>query len=58
MQEPKTVDRSALNEAERVGRGRADEFLRVGAAYACVQATKPSTLGFALSSKPWSLLAR
>jgi hypothetical protein len=57
MQEPKTVDRSALTEAERIGRQRADEFLRVGAAYARMQATRPSTLGFALSSNPLSLLA-
>ncbi|ORY88991.1 epoxide hydrolase hyl1 [Leucosporidium creatinivorum] len=57
MQEPKTVHRSALTDAERVGRERADEFLRVGAAYARMQATRPSTLGFALSSNPLSLLA-
>ena len=56
MPEPSTV-KGTITEAERIGLQRASEFSRTGSAYALEQATRPSTLSFALASSPIALLA-
>lgn len=55
--EPSGFDRQTLPEDERIGAERGDEFMKSGAAYAQMQDTRPSTLGFALASSPLALLA-
>ncbi|KAI8625408.1 Alpha/Beta hydrolase protein [Xylariaceae sp. FL1651] len=47
----------AYNEAEKAGLERAAWFSRLGSAYAVLHATKPSTIGLALSTNPLALLA-
>ncbi|KAF4335453.1 microsomal epoxide hydrolase [Fusarium beomiforme] len=46
-----------ISEAEKKGLERAEEFHRLGSAYALFHATKPSTIGLVLSSSPLALLA-
>ncbi|KFZ17100.1 hypothetical protein V501_01891 [Pseudogymnoascus sp. VKM F-4519 (FW-2642)] len=56
MPEPQgTVD--TLSQPEKQGLKRTADFIRLGSSYALEQATKPSTLSFALASNPLSLLA-
>lgn len=57
MSEPKTYNPSSINEAEKEGLARAAEFGSTGAAYALLQATRPSTIAIALNSNPLALLA-
>jgi microsomal epoxide hydrolase len=56
MPEPKEII-GTLSLPEQEGLKRTAEFIKVGSAYALEQATKPSTLSFALGSNPLSLLA-
>ncbi|KAF4997501.1 hypothetical protein FGRMN_3865 [Fusarium graminum] len=46
-----------ITEAEKKGVERANEFNRLGSAYALSHATKPSTIGLVLSTSPLALLA-
>ena len=46
-----------LEEIEKEGLNRGDEFAKTGTAYALEQATRPATIGFVLSSSPLALLA-
>ena len=57
MPEPEGIVASSINDAERVGLARRSAFNRTGTAYALEHATRPSTLGFVLSSSPLALLA-
>ena len=56
MPEPSPI-KGTIAETERIGLRRASEFTRTGSAYALEQATRPSTLGFALASSSIALLA-
>ncbi|KAJ7645429.1 Alpha/Beta hydrolase protein [Mycena polygramma] len=57
MTEPPNFDRSTLTDFDRAAIARSDEFVRSGSSYSFEQATRPSTVGFALSSSPLALLA-
>ena len=57
MPRPEGVNDDDLNEWEKQGLARADEFKRLGSAYALFHATKPSTIGLVLAASPLSLLA-
>ncbi|KAI0120959.1 Alpha/Beta hydrolase protein [Xylariales sp. AK1849] len=57
MPDPGKISDNEYNELEKVGLVRAKEFTRVGSAYAVEHATKPSTIGLALSTNPLALLA-
>ncbi|KAG8675878.1 hypothetical protein FPOAC1_001873 [Fusarium poae] len=46
-----------ITEAEKKALARGEEFVTRGSAYAMTHATKPSTIGLALSSSPLALLA-
>ena len=48
---------SAVSKIEQTGLDRANDFSRLGSAYALEHATRPSTIGFVLASNPVSLLA-
>lgn len=50
-------DDSSFTDQEKADIKRADKFANDGAAYAFEQSTRPSTLGFVLSSNPIALLA-
>lgn len=54
---PPDFDMSTLTSAERKGVERGKWFMNDGSAYAGEQATRPATLGLALSSSPLALLA-
>ncbi|KAK4186709.1 putative hydrolase [Podospora australis] len=54
---PEGFDFSTLSETEKMGVERGKWFMNHGSAYACEQATRPATLGFALSSSPLAILA-
>jgi microsomal epoxide hydrolase len=56
MPEPADASKT-LSPTEEIGLIRANEFLRIGSAYALEHATKPSTIGMVLSSSPLALLA-
>jgi microsomal epoxide hydrolase len=56
MPKPETASET-LSELEKAGLERAEEFHRIGSAYALEHATKPSTIAFAVGSNPVSLLA-
>ncbi|RGP74481.1 microsomal epoxide hydrolase [Fusarium longipes] len=56
MPEPSGVT-GEITEAEKKGLARAKEFETRGSAYAFFHATKPSTIGFVLSSSPLALLS-
>lgn len=56
MPEPASVH-GTISEREKVGLRRANDFHRIGSAYALEHATKPSTIAFAVGSNPVSLLA-
>jgi microsomal epoxide hydrolase len=49
--------KSPMNDAEKEGLERHKTFLHDGSAYAWEHATRPSTIGFVLSSNPLALLA-
>lgn len=51
------VPAADVDEAERAGLLRGQAFLRLATSYAFQHATKPSTVGLALSASPLSLLA-
>ncbi|PVI07808.1 alpha/beta-hydrolase [Periconia macrospinosa] len=51
------VDDGDLNDWEKQGPERADEFKKLGSAYALLHATKTSTIGLVLAANPLSLLA-
>lgn len=57
MPHPEGIDNSDLNVLEKQGVQRAEEFARLGSAYALAHATKPSTIGLVLAANPLSLLA-
>ena len=57
MPRPDDVDNADLNDWEKRGLERAEEFKRIGSAYALLHATKPATIGLVLASNPLSLLA-
>jgi microsomal epoxide hydrolase len=46
-----------ITEAEHKGLRRARELIKSGSSYAIQQATKPATIGLALSTNPIALLA-
>lgn len=48
---------SSLNEREKSGLQRGEDFVTMGAAYSLEQATRPSTIGIVLDSSPVALLA-
>ncbi|KAK1139968.1 hypothetical protein N8T08_010964 [Aspergillus melleus] len=54
---PPGVSEDSLNDYEKQGLKRREEFLTVGKAYADEHATRPSTIGLVLSSSPIALLA-
>lgn len=56
MSEPQGIV-DTLSQPEKQGLKRTADFTRLGSSYALQQATKPSTLSFALASNPLSLLA-
>ncbi|RBR26365.1 uncharacterized protein FIESC28_00865 [Fusarium coffeatum] len=56
MQEPSNAS-GEITPAEKKGLARAEEFQSRGSAYALFHATKPSTIGFVLSSSPIALLS-
>ena len=56
MPKPASV-RGGISKLEQDGLARAEEFHRIGSAYALEHATKPSTIAFAIDSNPVSLLA-
>lgn len=45
-----------IEDHEKAGLERGDSFAKVGAAYAMEHSTRPSTIGFVLSSNPLALL--
>lgn len=49
--------KSPINDLEQQGITRATQFIQTGSAYAMEHATRPSTIGFVLSSSPLALLA-
>lgn len=57
MPRPEGANDADLNDWERKGLERAEEFKRLGSAYALLHATKPSTIGLVLAATPLSLLA-
>ena len=57
MPDPGNISPSEYNELEKEGLIRAQEFGRIGSAYALEHATKPSTIGLALSTNPVASLA-
>ncbi|CAG8960984.1 hypothetical protein HYFRA_00002523 [Hymenoscyphus fraxineus] len=56
MNEPKSYNASSITSAEKDGLARASEFSRTGAAYALLQATRPSTISTVLNSNPLALM--
>jgi microsomal epoxide hydrolase len=56
MPRPDGADDKDLNDWEKGGLIRADEFKKLGSAYALFHATKPSTIGLALAANPLALL--
>lgn len=52
-----THGRLELQDIEREALARAVDFGKFGTAYAMAHSTKPSTIGFVLSSSPLALLA-
>lgn len=56
MPEPAGASKS-YSALETQGLARANDFTRVGSAYALEHATRPSTIGFVLASNPIALLA-
>jgi microsomal epoxide hydrolase len=57
MPRPNGVSDDDLNDWEKGGLERAEEFKKFGSAYALFHATKPSTIGLVLAANPLSLLA-
>ncbi|GFG15833.1 putative epoxide hydrolase [Aspergillus lentulus] len=57
MPEPSVQTPVEVDDIDRLGIERGREFERVGNAYAKEHATRPSTIGIAISSNPLSLLA-
>jgi microsomal epoxide hydrolase len=57
MPKPKDVDTSTYTPLEIKGLQRAEDFVRIGSAYALEHATLPSTIAFTVSASPLSLLA-
>lgn len=57
MQKPENLSDESLNHTERIALDRMQSFSRTGFAYAVEHATKPSTIGFVLSSNPVALLS-
>ncbi|PVH81183.1 alpha/beta-hydrolase [Cadophora sp. DSE1049] len=57
MPEPPSIDTSSYTRLEKAGLLRAQEFSRIGSAYALEHATFPSTISFTVSASPLSLLA-
>ncbi|KAL9619050.1 MAG: hypothetical protein Q9160_006305 [Pyrenula sp. 1 TL-2023] len=56
MAEPVSI-KGSVSEEEKKGLERANDFKKLGTAYAIQQATRPSTIGFALQNSPIALLA-
>jgi microsomal epoxide hydrolase len=54
---PDDISNMDCSATEEEGLQRGREFLRTGSSYAVQHATKPSTIGFVLSSNPVALLA-
>jgi microsomal epoxide hydrolase len=57
MQKPENISDDLLSETERNALQRTKHLPITGFAYALEHATKPSTIGFVLSSSPVALLA-
>ncbi|KAF5615446.1 epoxide hydrolase [Fusarium sp. NRRL 52700] len=57
MPDPGNIEESVYDDLEREGLKRAEWFTKFGSAYALLHATKPATIGLALSASPVSLLA-
>ncbi|KAK5994496.1 Putative epoxide hydrolase [Cladobotryum mycophilum] len=57
MPDPGHISGTDYNDLDKEGIARATEFIRTGSAYALEHATRPSTIGLALSSSPLALLA-
>jgi microsomal epoxide hydrolase len=57
MPDPGNIPDSSYNALEIEGIVRAQNFKRMGSAYAVEHATRPSTIGLALSTNPLALLA-
>lgn len=56
MPEPKSPI-GTLDDQDRIAIARSAEFAKTGGAYGSEHATRPSTIGFVLSSNPIALLA-
>ncbi|KAA8651353.1 uncharacterized protein ATNIH1004_000235 [Aspergillus tanneri] len=57
MAEPSGMEPLELDDVDRIGLERGRKFVSVGNAYAKEHATRPSTVGIAVSTNPLSLLA-
>jgi len=57
MQKPQNLSDESLDEAEEKALERNQHFLMTSSAYALEHATRPSTIGFVLSSSPIALLS-
>lgn len=57
MPPPKDVPESAISETEKKNLKQYEDFGATGNAYAREHGTRPSTIGFVLSSSPLALLA-
>ena len=57
VQDPGTVDASAVDDVEKPGLVRSERFGTTGSAYALEHATRTATIGLVLSSSPIALLA-
>lgn len=57
MDKPDNLQDDDLDDTERKGLERMEAFLKLGAAYAYEQATRPMTIAYAVSASPVSLLS-
>lgn len=57
MQDPGNIPESSYSAAENEGLRHSQTFVTMGSGYGLEQATKPSTLGLAISSSPLALLS-
>lgn len=57
MQKPSSISKEEYSAAEVEGLKRNETFTTMGSAYGLEQATKPSTIGLALSTSPLALLS-
>lgn len=54
---PEDMPVDSLNERDKQGLKRGEDFMKMGSAYSLEHATRPATIGLALDSSPLALLA-